>query len=194
MRVDVLFPLAIASHEIDPLLADSVEQIFLERLSNMPRCATHYGDFFLERKVIDLEHDVPELYEEILTCKNAYYQTTGLDTTPGEVEFWTQDYSDEGLYHRRHHHGTNGISGIYWIRANEHAPNITFYSPNIQSSYARYSMDTSFSWSNYSYTPKKGTILLFPSYLEHEVGISVKETVRSTIAFNFPLILERKKK
>ena len=189
MNINVLFPVAILSHKIDDQLADKIEEKFLENLDSIPKLDDHYGDFFLSTRIFDLENSVPELYEEILKCRDEYYNITGLDSTDGICEFWTQDYREQGQRHARHEHGIHGISGIYWIRANEYASELTFYNPNKINSYTSYSKDTGFSWNKFSYKAEKGTILLFPSYLEHEVGLNFDNTIRSTVAFNFPLKL-----
>lgn len=189
MNINILFPVAILNYQINNELADIVEKKFLEKLDQIPKLDGHYGDFFLSNRIFDLENDVPELYSEILKCRSEYYNITGLDSTNGLVEFWTQDYREIGHRHDRHEHGIHGISGVYWIRANENASKLTFYNPNKINSYASYSTDTSFSWQQFSYKAEKGSILLFPSYLEHEVKPICDNTIRSTIAFNFPLKL-----
>jgi|TARA_B110000908_G_scaffold11926_1_gene13908 hypothetical protein len=189
MRVDVLFPVAILSHQVDDKLADAVESKFLEKLQDLPKLDEHYGDYFLTERVLDLENDTPKLYNEILNCRDNYYAATGLDSTDNIVEFWTQDYREKGHRHGMHQHGIHGISGVYWIRANEHASDLKFYNPNKTMTFASHSEKTSFSSKEHSYTATKGTILLFPSYLDHEVGAAKEGTVRSTISFNFPLKL-----
>jgi|SRR6056300_857674 hypothetical protein len=186
MNFEALFPVGILMHDVDKKIADDVEELFISRIDQIPKTQDHYGDFTLPERVIDIQKDTPELFQEILNCKNAYHETTGLESTHGIVEFWTQDYRDEGQRHNRHCHGIHGISGVYWIRANEVAQELRFHNPNYLNSYARYSKDTPFSWTSYSFKPTKGTILLFPSYLEHEVDPSPKDTIRTTLAFNFP--------
>lgn len=186
MIIDSLFPVAILSYEVNQQLANYVESIFLEKIDSIPKSVNQYSDFFLKDKIFDLQKDVPDLYNIIIDCKNEYQRITGLETTEESFESWTQDYRDEGQYHNRHNHGINGISGIYWIRANEHASDLTFYNPNTVGPYAKYFKETAFSWDNKRYQAQKGTILIFPSYLDHGVDPSNNNTVRSTIAFNFP--------
>lgn len=190
MRVDALFPIPILSHEIDSKIADDVEQKFLRNENQLPWGTDHRGDFYTKEKVLDLVNDLPELYAEILKCRDAFYQASGIDSTaPDELESWIQDYSSEGLHHKRHSHGINGISGVYWIRADEEAAPLKFYNPNIVSTYVSTSRSNAFSWKTYIYKPKKGTILVFPSYIEHEVERAPKDSIRTTLAFNFPFLI-----
>lgn len=186
MRLDALFSVGFMHHEVDSKLADSVEELFLSRIDQLPKTEHHYGDFLLPERIIDIQKDTPELFQEILNAKNCYAEATGMEVSEGIVETWIQDYRDEGQKHNRHCHGIHGISGIYWIRANEQAQDLRFYNPNALNAYVKYAADTPFGWTTYAYKPTKGTMLLFPSYIEHEVDPSGEDTIRTTLAFNFP--------
>lgn len=188
MQVDAVFPVAIMHHKISDDIADKVEKVYLEKLDQIPNTGHHYGDFGLPERVIDLKRDTPELLDEIIACKTHYETVTGLECSPGLMEFWTQDYRDQGQRHNRHCHGIHGISGVYWVRANENAQELNFFNPNPFPAYASHSKDTPFSWNGYGYKPEKGLMIFFPSYLEHEVQESPPNTIRSTIAFNFPYV------
>lgn len=187
MRIDAIFPVALLEHNVTDELADKVEEIYLQNIDKMEHSPAHYGDFFRkEGRVLNIQTDTPDLFKEILNCRATYIHETGLDSSEGICEFWTQDYRDPGQHHRRHCHGIHGISGVYWIRANENAQPLTFYNPNSLTSYARYQKDTAFSFIEFNVMPEKGKMVLFPSYLEHEVQQSGPDVVRTTLAFNFP--------
>jgi hypothetical protein len=188
MHVDTLFSVGIMSHNVPEEIANKVEKTFLEKEHQLPNTGSQYGDFALPERVLDLQNDTPELFAEILKVKDAYSDCTGLEVSPGLMEFWTQDYKDEGNKHGRHCHGIHGISGVYWVRANENAQELIFHNPNNLVDYSKHYKDTPWSWNSFGYKPKKGLMLFFPSYLEHEVQESPPNTVRTTIAFNFPYV------
>jgi uncharacterized protein (TIGR02466 family) len=191
MKNHVVFPVSILSHKVDHQLADKIENLFLERIHRLEKNKQQYTDFFNKggkERVFDLEKDIPEFYDILNKCKDEYVHTTGIRISDNAFDSWTQDYRDEGQYHVRHNHGPYGISGIYWIRANEHASDIKFYNPNVANLYVAYSRDRDYSTRNIGFKAKKGMILLFPSYLEHEVFPSNDKTIRSTISFNFNLL------
>ena len=98
--------------------------------------------------------------------------------------WWVQDYK-EGDVHDEHHHNVGQISGVYWVRANENAGGLSFRNPNVFVEYGHTVKDTApYSWQEYVYQPVKGRLLLFPSYLKHTVLPSLKDCIRTTIAFN----------
>jgi len=196
-----LFSVPIAHSEIEDALADKIEKIFLERLDKLPMrdVDNQYSDFTEQQadQILNVEKDLPELYAILNDFKYHYANETGLRTSDGCFRSWTQDYREQGQHHVRHHHGSCGISGIYWIRANELAEPLKFYTPNIANKYANYNLHVQeednanlFSAQSVSFSAEKGVILLFPSYLEHEVGLSKPGTIRSTLAFNFNFINE----
>ena len=61
-----------------------------------------------------------------------------------------------------------------------------FRNPNPFTEYSQdYHPDAIFSWQGNIYNAVKGRILMFPSYLKHQVLPSKKDVERTTIAFNF---------
>lgn len=181
-----LFPVPILEYTVSKEIADNAEKIFLEKESLLKKMDHCYGDFYSE-KIIDLEKDIPDLLKKILECKDNFFNATGINTS-GYIQSWTQDYKDEGQNHPKHNHGINGISGVYWIRANDNASELCFYNPNKLIDYISYSQKTPFNFPSHKIKPQKGKIVLFPSYLDHEVMPSPANTIRTTIAFNFPLM------
>jgi hypothetical protein len=187
VKVINLFPTPLLIHKISDTLADQVEATFVPRLKNLPLKGVRYSDFWTgdKNKIVDVVNELPYFYDEIIRCKSAFRDLTGIMTEPKHFDAWTQDYRGEGQYHGRHHHGVEGISGVYWIRANEHSSDLTFYNPAPQIGYSSYDKDTVYTRSESMVKAKKGVMVLFPSYLEHSVGLSTEKTVRTTFAFNF---------
>tara|TARA_B100001250_G_scaffold402478_1_gene415648 strand:+ start:604 stop:1191 length:588 start_codon:yes stop_codon:yes gene_type:complete len=91
-----------------------------------------------------------------------------------------------GNRNRRHTHsdGINFLSGVFWVTIPEKSGDITFFDPK-QPVY--YSMaDLRYYESSHSHTmsPKENRLLLFPCWLEHEVGSSKSDDERISISFN----------
>ena len=71
-------------------------------------------------------------------------------------------------------------------QANEQAGALTFHNPNTVLDYVSADeIDNPYRSMHSHYQPVKGKLLLFPSYLQHEVQPSQEGVVRTTIAFNF---------
>ena len=208
MHIEKLFPIGMLVHDVESELADRVEDIVVKKVNDIPRPAAdspHATDYFKEKRVVDLPNDLPELFKIICNCVDHYQTHNNMritkrresgfqlpyDMGPGfstpafyELEYWTQDYK-EGDVHNEHDHGIGRISGIYWVRANENAGGLQFRNPNPFVQYqSHHDVNAEFSWSEYVYAPVKGRILIYPSYLKHEVLKSGKDTIRTTIAFN----------
>ena len=181
-----IFPTCMLECYVDPRLADQVEEILIDKIDSMPTDHTgnlHTDYFSTER--IDIKELCPKLYSEMEKAKDHFRELTTYKAT-NEFDAWVQDYRDEKAIHPRHQHGISGISGVYWVRANEGAGPLIFYNPDPVLDYV-----AADDWFNpyrgtiYEYMPEKGKMLLFPSYLQHEVMPSSPDVVRTTIAFNF---------
>ena len=188
MNIHNHFPIAILEHQIDTELADTIEQRLLEHINTLPSRESFKGDvatdFFSEHRV-DIFTLLPELIDEFCNAKKVYQEVTSFIVSD-TITFWMQDYRSPTGIHTKHQHGINGISGIYWVRANEQAGPLTFHNPNLILDYvSAEQLDNPYRSIANSYQPTKGTILLFPSYLQHEVQPSQEGVIRTTIAFNF---------
>jgi hypothetical protein len=181
-----LFPTFMLECHVDPRLADQIEDILTSEIDGMPteQTGSLHTDYFTDER-IDIKGLCPKLYKEMEKAKDHAVDITTFKAT-NEFDAWVQDYRDDKAVHPRHQHGISGISGVYWVRANEGAGPLIFYNPDPTLDYV-----AAEDWFNpyrttiYEYMPKKGMMLLFPSYLQHEVMPSLPNVVRTTIAFNF---------
>ena len=196
MHIEPLFPIGLLVHDVPEEVANETEEFVVSKLDRMPSRegpAPHSTDYFEPKKIIpDLPKDLPNLWQELRQCKDTYQEGNNfkainrqLKTNKNEFEYWCQDYR-EGDIHAEHEHGIGRISGIYWVRANDAAGGIMFRNPNPFTEYSQdYHPDAIFSWQGNIYNAVKGRILMFPSYLKHQVLPSKKDVERTTIAFNF---------
>lgn len=187
MEVRGLFPVPILRHQVSDDIADKIHNMYLERIDKLPFQDIKYSDYIQADRLIILEKDVPELLAEMNACKDEFIKASRLSITEGELQYWVQDYRDKGNYIQRHHHGLDGISGVYWIMS-ENAHPLILHNPNPIADYVNF-IDrdtTAFTEDKFAFHGKKGMLLLFPSYLQHEVEPSVENnTVRATMAFNY---------
>ncbi len=92
----------------------------------------------------------------------------------------------EGAMHRAHTHPNNYLSGVYYLRTHPGADTINFHDPRVQASVIRPPVLelTSQNTDQVVVRVSNGTLLLFPSYLEHSVDASLSEAERISISFN----------
>jgi uncharacterized protein (TIGR02466 family) len=110
-----------------------------------------------------------------------------LKISPNQKPYITQswlNFIDRGEYHHKHNHANSIISGVLYINADPENDRISFFKeqyqqikPNILT-YNEYNCDTT------NFDVSTGTLLLFPSSLNHMVETKIGENSRISLAFN----------
>ncbi len=112
------------------------------------------------------------------------------------VEGW-KNINEPGNFNVRHNHPRSDLSGVLWIKTPKNSGNIVFTSPHFFNRYQEIDSYTdefkynSNSYISYYFIPKEGHILIFPSFLEHEVEINKSDEDRISYSFNIKLIHEK---
>ena len=91
-----------------------------------------------------------------------------------------------GAAHKAHSHPNNYLSGVYYVRTHPGADTINFHDPRVQAGVIRPPV-VELTGENTDQVVVKvtnGTLLLFPSYLEHSVDANTSEEERVSISFN----------
>ena len=90
-----------------------------------------------------------------------------------------QDYSPI------HFHGNSLFSGVVYFNTDESSGLFNVYNSGVNRTIIyNYSNFNIFNSSNWHFTPKKGNIYLFPSYVNHEITRNNSAIDRYSIAFN----------
>ena len=94
-----------------------------------------------------------------------------------------------GAANSRHHHGNSAISAAYYVRAPKNCGNIVFYDPRPAPvfSHPKAVKPNKLNAMVNSITPIEGSLVLFPSYLDHSVDANLSEDERIVISFNISL-------
>ena len=92
----------------------------------------------------------------------------------------------KGAAHKVHSHPNNFLSGVYYVRTQPGADTINFHDPRNQASVIRPPVVelTAENTDQVVVRVSNGTLLLFPSYLEHSVDANMSEEKRVSISFN----------
>jgi len=93
-------------------------------------------------------------------------------------------------FNERHHHGNSALSAAYYVKAENNAGNIVFFDPRQANVFHHPSAKKANDLNGQvkSITPKAGTLVLFPSYLEHKVEENLSNEERIVVSFNVSLI------
>ena len=91
-----------------------------------------------------------------------------------------------GAAHRAHSHPNNFLSGVYYVRTYPGTDTLNFHDPRNQTGIVRPPVVelTSENTDQVVVRIKNGTLLVFPSWLQHSVDTNTSEEERISISFN----------
>ena len=184
MSLNTLFSTPIFTYTIPKNMADSIESNIIPRLNKLERKGEQFTDFFLSKRIVSPK-EINPFITLIKQKAQEFSQKANIVLTP-YFEYWIQDYQNND-YHKLHSHAYSSISGTYYIRANENAGDLQFHNPNPYFSYTL--SKNPYPHLYYDIKPQKGLLVLFPSWLMHEILPSTNpdNCIRTSFSFNFKL-------
>ncbi len=101
--------------------------------------------------------------------------------------------NNKDAFNEKHHHGNSALSAAYYVKAEKNAGNIVLFDPRQANVFHHPSSKdvNSLNAQVQSITPRAGTLVLFPSYLEHKVNPNLSNEERIVISFNVSLIRKK---
>jgi uncharacterized protein (TIGR02466 family) len=87
-------------------------------------------------------------------------------------------------YNVRHTHPNAALSGAFYVSVDEHSGEIVFYNPSAIHHYPITAFDLFYR--SVKYKPRNGMLIIFPSWIEHEV-YSSPNSVNDRISISFNL-------
>ena len=109
------------------------------------------------------------------------------------TESWVQEFSKKGGgHHNSHIHGDNHVSAFYYLKCTKNTSRPIFHDPRLAAKMMKLpekdSSNVTMANDRINYTPKPGSLIFIPAYLEHEYGVdSGKEEFRF-IHFNLQAV------
>ena len=98
------------------------------------------------------------------------------------TQSWVQR-NGRGSFTHEHTHPNSIISGVFYFRNDEQAP-ISFTKDTINRLAMKQFKQTKINSESFTFHPKAGELIIFPSHLRHNVLINPKEESRYSLAFN----------
>ncbi len=149
----------------------------------------HSEDFDLKDQ--ELKNFISEISKNIgIAIKDMNWD---LDTQIVKITSMWSIINNKDAFNERHHHGSSALSAAYYVKAEKNAGNIIFFDPR-QANVFHHPISKEANNINaqvQSVTPKAGTLVLFPSYLEHKVGPNLSNEERIVISFNVSLLRKK---
>tara|TARA_E500000178_G_C16974411_1_gene732608 strand:+ start:930 stop:1550 length:621 start_codon:yes stop_codon:yes gene_type:complete len=182
-----LWPIPIYESEIP------VKQEWKDAVINLEYDRTHVNNSDISKDRYILNY-FPDLKEEIE--KHCEIFVRKYLSVKNNAKFYLQNSWSNihfpGEFSQIHHHGNSLISGVYYPIFPKNSGNISFHhrdstATNLfpQSLMVEYDEDNHLNAGMYYIEIKEGTIVLFPSHLEHKVQENKSNKKRYSIAFNF---------
>ena len=129
-------------------------------------------------------------FSELVSCINEATATVFAYLKIGfegfELTACWANVSTVGAGHRIHSHPNNFLSGVYYVKTQTGADSINFHDPRVQTGIIRPPV-TELTAENTDQVVVKvddGTLLIFPSWLQHSVDANQSNADRISVSFN----------
>jgi uncharacterized protein (TIGR02466 family) len=183
-----MFPSLVWKTQIESGLRDAMCAQTMKALADMRRDAPSLEAGQGWQSVQDLhQHEaMRELVSCIEHCAAGVLRFLRIGATDLEITGCWATVLARGASHQLHNHPNNFLSGVYYVRAGEGADTISFHDPRRQAGVIRPPVVelTAENTDQVVVRVSDGTLLLFPSYLEHSVDANRSDDERISISFN----------
>ncbi len=177
-------------------LADATERLYAGDIEGAKWSSEHYKNGYTSYGSYDQIHLMTEPF---LLLKNKidqhvknYIKMLGLDISLDNLfmsRFWV-NVMPKGSYHAWHTHPLSVISGTFYLQLPKGASPIRFEDPRFMFFMTRPSLlnKTPKEQQNfYSLNPQEGDLVLFESWIKHEVPMATQTDPRISLSFNYDL-------
>jgi len=136
--------------------------------------------------------DLPQMQPLVNEINNRLEQLRNvvnfIDEVVLKIESMWININHRYSYNSLHIHPNSYISGVYYVKTPENSGELVLRNPsNIQSMFTPSSVIKSFNEFNsskWTISPEVGKLVLFPSWIEHEVTQNLSNEDRISVAFN----------
>ena len=183
LNVQPIFPIGVNHSVLD-------REFTKEEISFFQKCRDstlkNFGNSFTKNNYILDESEMETLKSELmLSVKHYAYNVLLIEETiePYITISWI-NFTGKNQSHHKHYHPNSYISGVFYIDVDEKKDYITFfkdYQPAIVPSFKERNL---FNSTNWSFGANNKLLLLFPSYIQHEVFVKQDDNIRISLSFN----------
>ena len=183
-----MFPTLVWKIQLKAQLREAIDAKILATLARIRRDLPQLGPgqgWQSEQTLHELEE-----FRDLISCINnaaksvLRFLRVGYDAV--EVTGCWANVLATGAAHKAHSHPNNFLSGVYYVRTHPGTDTINFHDPRNQTGIIRPPVVelTAENTDQVVVRVKKGTLLIFPSYLQHSVDANMSGEERISISFN----------
>jgi len=183
MSITNLFPIPVGWYQHDEGLTESEKKFLLtqDEKPNEGNTTSHYRYLLRDKKLSNLNQWIDECVEKYF---DEVYKPK-MDVELYTTQSWV-NYTKKGQWHHKHRHPNSFVSGVYYVQAEEMKDKIFFFHPKV---YHQLRITPPRDWNIYNseswwFGVKTGSLVLFPSSLEHWVAPVEADQTRVSLSFN----------
>ena len=192
-----MFPTLVWKLQIEAGLRDALAARILAALADMRRDQSPLepGQGWQSAQALHEREDFHELVECVHRGIASILRFLRIGEDAFEITACWATVLAKGGAHKIHSHPNNFLSGVYYVRTRPGADTINFHDPRRQTSIIRPPVVelTADNTDQVVVKVRNGTLLMFPSFLEHSVDANMSEEERVSVSFNvmFSLFSQR---
>ena len=183
-----MFPTLLWKIAIKPQLRDAIDSRILAMLESMRRDLQRLepGRGWQSEHALHEREELRDLVACVSNATRSILRFLQIGHEAFEITGCWATVLARGAAHKAHSHSNNYLSGVYYVRTPSGADTINFHDPRNQAGVIRPPVVelTAENTDQVVIRVADGTLLLFPSYLEHSVDANTSEEERVSISFN----------
>jgi uncharacterized protein (TIGR02466 family) len=183
-----MFPTLVWKFQLEPELRDSINAGIIQVLDALRRDLPplEAGRGWQSGQMLQQRAEFADLVSCIADGTRSILRFLRIGYEDFEITGCWATVLASGASHRVHSHPNNFLSGAYYVRTRPGARSINFHDPRSQAAVLRPPVTqlTAENTDQVVVEVSDGTLLLFPSYLEHSVDANASGEERISISFN----------
>ncbi len=185
------FPTLVWRQELPPSRATAVNRVLMESIEALltPRPAQSPGVGWQTEQDLHRRPEFSDLAQVMIEAGEAALRSIDAEHNGLTITGCWANINPPEARHRAHTHPNNYLSGVYYVKVPQGGNHISFTDPRVQRSVMqpRFKQDTLLNASVINMEVSEGVMILFPSWLQHDVRRNASQEERVTIAFNLML-------
>ena len=187
-----LFPVSIHQFDVnrfDKVKDELIDYVYdLQKQNPIGRNISNRGGWQSDTFNLNNKNDLMESF--LIKCIDQFPTIKNSVSISGHA--WI-NINKPGNYNVKHDHPMCDLSGVVWLKAPENSGNIVFENPvghqvyNLIESYTQEFKKSNNYFHTYYFKPIEGRMIIFPSYLLHDVSENNSNEDRISVSFNIKL-------
>ena len=183
-----MFPTLVWKTLVKAELSDAIDANVLATLEQLRRNlpTLNPGDGWQSEQTLHQRDEFRDLISCVSNVAKSILRFLRISQEAFEITGCWATVLAKGAIHKTHSHPNNFLSGVYYVRVYPGADTINFHDPRSQTRIIRPPVAelTAENTDQVVVRVTNGTLLMFPSYLEHSVDTNMSAEERISISFN----------